>query len=155
MNYVDRAEEIMKGGLNCAQAVAGAFAGLIDADVDQKALLKLASPFGGGFAKKRDLCGAVSGMGMVFGLLLGTNTPEEKMDTYAKASELVDRFIARYGTIVCAELLEKKPTLSVTPRDTAWTEEEKGKYHWPCIDYVRGAAQILEEYLKEQGVISR
>lgn len=153
MNYADRAEEIMKSGLNCAQAVADAFADLVKDDINQSALLKLASPFGGGFARKRDLCGAVSGMGMVYGLIFGNDTPDKKMDTYEKSATLIDRFIARYGTIVCAELLEKKPALSVTPREVEWTDEEKEKFNWPCIDYVRGAAQVFEEYLKEQGII--
>ena len=153
MDYAGKAEELMKSGLNCAQAVAGAFGDLVGEDISQPALLKLASPFGGGFARKRDLCGAVSGMGMAYGLIFGTNTPEERMGTYEKAAALADRFADRYGTLVCRELLDKKPELSVTPRDPEWTDEEMKNYNWPCIDYVRGAAQIFSEYLKEQGII--
>ena len=152
MEYADKAENLFRSGLNCAQAVSGAFCDIYDG-IGESLILDLASPFGGGFARKRDLCGAVSGMGIVFGLTLGTHTEEEKLGTYARAADLADRFIARNGTIVCSDLLEKKPDAALTDRKVPLTEVEKQRFHWPCIDYVRGAAQVMEAFLREQGVI--
>jgi len=151
MSYADRAEEISKSGLNCAQAVSGAFFELYD-DISMENLLNLTSTLGGGFGRKRELCGAVSGMGVAYGLILGTHTAEEKMDTYRNVAELADRFIERYESIVCRELLEKKPNHETTPREKPLTEEERILGHWPCIDYIRGAVQLLEEFLQEKGV---
>ena len=148
MNYADIAENLFRSGLNCAQAVCGAFSDLYD-DFDRESSFRLASPFGGGFARKRELCGAVSGMGLVFGLVCGTASPEEKMKTYERAAVLADRFIEKYQSVVCSELLEMKPGNAVTPREKELTDEEMQLYHWPCIDYVRGAALIVAEYLDE------
>ena len=152
MNYVDRAEEISKTGLNCAQAVAGAFAGLYKG-VSKEDVLNMTSPLGGGFGRKRELCGAVNGMGIAYGLILGTHTADEKMKTYETAALLADRFIGRYSSIVCREIVDLKPDPGLTPRDKQLTEQEKTDGHWPCSDYIRGAVQILEGYLIEQGII--
>ena len=152
MTYTKRAEELSKSGLNCAQAVAGAFCDLYKG-ISEEDVLNLTSPLGGGFGRKRELCGAVSGMGIAYGLLLGTHTGEEKFGTYVNTSELADRFISRYESIVCRELLEKRPAAELTARDTPLSEEEKVMTHWPCSDYILGATQILEEFLREKGVI--
>jgi len=154
MSYVDRAEEISRAGLNCAQAVVGAFFDLYK-DIKEEVLLNMTSPLGGGFGRKRELCGAVSGMGIAYGLILGTHTAGEKAATYLVASELADRFIERYSSIVCKEIYYEKPDFALTPRDIPLTEEEMIIGHWPCSDYVRGAVQILEEYLIEVGVINK
>ncbi len=153
MKYADKAEQLFRSGFSCSQSVAGAFSDLVLDKISEEDLLNLASPFGGGFARKRDLCGAVSGLGIVFGLLFGTHSAEEKMKTYEAASSLTDRFLERYENIVCSNLLDLKPDFSKTPREVPLTEEEIATYHWPCIDYVRGAAQIFEAYLKENGVL--
>lgn len=149
MSCADKAENLFRGGLNCAQAVSGAFCEFYNGTSEEH-ILDLASPFGGGFARKRELCGAVSGMGIAFGILFGTHTADEKMKTYENAAELTDRFISRYESIICSELLEKTPDASITPRNKPISEFEKKEYHWPCIDYVRGAAQLLEQYLSER-----
>lgn len=152
MDYADKAEQLFKNGLNCAQAVSGAFSDLYPG-ISREIALNLASPFGGGFARKRQLCGAVSGMGIVYGMTLGTHTVDEKMDTYEKSARMTDLFAERYGSIICSELLEKTPEDTLTPRESALSEQDKQAYHWPCIDYVRGAAQLAEQYLSGLGII--
>ena len=62
-------ENYFKQGFNCAQAVALAFADKLN--MDQETIAKLASPFGGGFGRMREVCGAVSGMLVVLGYLEG------------------------------------------------------------------------------------
>ena len=152
MSYANRAEEIFSSGLNCAQAVAGAFFDLYE-DISEETVFNLTSPLGGGFGRMRELCGAVSGMGIAYGLIMGTHTTEEKFDTYSNTAALAASFIERYESIVCRELLEKRPNESLTPRETALSDEEKLNTHWPCSDYIRGAVQILEEMLKAKGII--
>ncbi|MBQ1846540.1 MAG: C_GCAxxG_C_C family protein, partial [Clostridia bacterium] len=74
MKRSELAGEYFTEGYNCSQAVALAFADLCDIGKDQ--FLKIASSFGGGMGRLREVCGAVSGMFIVAGLLYGYGTPE-------------------------------------------------------------------------------
>ena len=91
MTKAERARELFLEGCNCAQAVFLAFA---EDKLDRETALKIASGFGGGMAGMRDVCGAVSGMFMAYGLLCGpadptdraakTQPPEPRTDSYYK-----------------------------------------------------------------------
>ena len=61
------AVELFVEGYNCAQAVAMVFSDEMGMTREQTA--KLASSFGGGMGRMREVCGAVSGMLMVAGML--------------------------------------------------------------------------------------
>lgn len=101
-----RAKALFLEGYNCAQAVAGAFAPEMGLSVDAAA--RLASGFGGGMGRMREVCGAVSGMTLAASALRGYNDPKagpEKTDTYAMIQELAGRFRAENGSIICRELL--------------------------------------------------
>jgi len=83
-----RAKALFLEGYNCAQAVAGAFAPEMGLSVDAAA--RLASGFGGGMGRMREVCGAVSGMTLAASALRGYNDPKagpEKTDTYAMIQE--------------------------------------------------------------------
>ena len=72
-------------GYNCAQSIILAFEDLLPAD--KITLSKMASSFGGGMGRLREVCGAVSGMFMVAGFLYGYDGPEPgemKEDHYAR-----------------------------------------------------------------------
>ena len=56
------AAELFLQGYNCAQSVCGAFAR--ELDMEKELLLDMSAAFGGGFARTRNLCGAVSGIGI-------------------------------------------------------------------------------------------
>ena len=58
MNQADRAEELFRQGYNCAQAVFGTFSQ--DLGLDSQEAMRLASAFGAGLGKLREVCGAVS-----------------------------------------------------------------------------------------------
>ncbi|MEG1158618.1 MAG: C-GCAxxG-C-C family protein, partial [Christensenellaceae bacterium] len=63
------AKENFEKGYNCTQAVVLAYAK--EMGLDDETVLKIASSFGGGMGKLREVCGAVSGMFMVAGMLKG------------------------------------------------------------------------------------
>jgi len=69
MNKADKAESLFRTGYNCSQSVYAAFAEELGITVEEAA--KKASPFGAGFGKLREVCGAVTGMVMVIGDLYG------------------------------------------------------------------------------------
>ena len=143
-----RAKALFLEGYNCAQAVAGAFAPEMGLSVDAAA--RLASGFGGGMGRMREVCGAVSGMTLAASALRGYNDPKagpEKIDTYAMIQELAGRFRAENGSIICRELLGPRPGPEGTPQAEARTPEILIKA--PCPELVALAAQILEEWLAE------
>lgn len=73
MSRREQAVALFMEGYNCAQSLAGAFADA--AGMDQRVMLKLASSFGGGMGRLREVCGAVSGSLMILSLVYGYDTP--------------------------------------------------------------------------------
>lgn len=145
MDYVTKAEELFVEGYNCAQAVALAFSD--KTGLDKETTLKIASSFGGGFGRLREVCGAVSGMCMVAGLLYGYDDVSDKnakMNHYALIQELAGKFSDEAGSIVCRELLGKKGKENPMP-------EERTKEYYktrPCARMVGLAAKIMQEYIE-------
>ena len=146
MDHGIKAAELFLGGYNCAQSVVVAFSDLTGLDKDFSA--KFASSFGGGRGRMREVCGAVSGMLMVAGILYGYDDPGEK-DCHKKAhyqlvQHLSSRFREEIGSIVCREILKNPPS---DPNPTPRTEEFYQTR--PCVRMVMTAARILDEYSAE------
>lgn len=136
-------------GYNCSQSVALAFADMID--IDEATLSKLSSSFGGGMGRLREVCGSVSGMFMVAGLLYGYDGPETgqlKADHYARIQELARRFEEKHGSIVCRELLGLSVRHDVPVPEARTSEYYKKR---PCPEIIGDAAEILEQFIAEQG----
>ena len=154
MSRAEKAQELFKQGYACSQAVLLAFKDLVN--VEEEELMKLSLPLGGGLGRLRLVCGAVSGMAVAFGLILGKaeNTPENKMNTYAEVRELCNKFNEEYGTLICEKLLEDAAVLA----QKGGVPEERSKEYYatrPCERIVYVAASILEDYLIEQGKIGK
>lgn len=145
MTRADRAEALFREGYNCCQSVFGAFTDVTGMDLETS--MKYASPFGAGFGKLREVCGAVSGMTMVAGILKGYSEPtdrEGKIAVYHLIQDMAAEFEKRHGTIICRELLNLKPGEDL-PEPAVRTEEYYQSR--PCIGAVRTAAEIVQEYL--------
>ena len=100
----------------------------------------------------REVCGSVSGMFMIAGLIYGYDGPETgqvQADHYARIKELARRFEETHGSIVCREMLG----LSVK-HDAPTPEARTNEYYKkrPCPDIVGDAAEILEKYIEENPV---
>ena len=74
MNHRELAEQNFEAGYNCAQSVLLAFSDLTG--LEDKTALAISSSFGAGMGRLREVCGAVSGMFMVAGLLYGGKTSQ-------------------------------------------------------------------------------
>ena len=144
MEHSVYAAELFVSGYNCAQAITVAFSDVTGLSKEFSA--KMASSFGGGMGRMREVCGAVSGMLMVAGLLYGYGEPLEggPMEHYSRVQELAGKFREQAGSIVCRELLKNPPS---DPKPTPRTEEFYKVR--PCAKFVVLAAQILDEYIKE------
>ena len=93
MNRSETARENFKNGYNCSQSVFLAFSDLIP--LDEKTALKISAPLGGGVGRMREVCGTVSAMMMICGLVFYDAehvTLEEKSALYAREQELARRF---------------------------------------------------------------
>ena len=143
MNHAEYAAELFVGGYNCAQAVAVAFCDVTGLTPEFSA--KMASSFGGGMGRLREVCGAVSGMLLVAGILYGYDTSNDdvqKKAHYTLVQELAGQFRAQTGSIVCREILKNPPSDPVpSPR----TEEYYAQR--PCVRMVYLAAKIMEDYI--------
>lgn len=145
MTKKEQAKELFLEGYNCAQAVAGAFAD--EMDMELKTVVKIVSSFGGGMGRMREVCGAVSGMFFVAGVLLGYDNPKDtisKKEHYERIQYLAGKFKEQTGSIICRELL------GLEGKDRNPTPSERTKEYYqkrPCVEMVGIAAEILEEYL--------
>ena len=143
--YGAKAQALFEQGYNCAQAVVLAFDDLTG--LDNKTAAMLASSFGGGMGRLREVCGAASGMFAVAGLLKGYDDPkakEEKAEHYALIQSLAGEFKKENGSFICRELLELPGASKPIP------EERTAEYYRrrPCGEYVRCAVTILARALE-------
>ena len=145
MDHGLKAAELFLSGYNCAQAVAVAFTDVTGLTEAQAA--KMASAFGGGMGRMREVCGAVSGMLMVLSFVYGYDTPGDdisKKRLYGQVQALAAGFRAENGSIICREILKNPPS---DPNPTPRTAEFYAKR--PCAKMVMTAARLLEQFMEE------
>ena len=143
------AYDLFKEGYNCTQAVVGAFAEEIKekTNMDFDTAMRLASSFGGGMGRMREVCGAVSGMFMVAGILRGYDDPKDtaaKQHHYALIQRMAMMFKEENGSIICRDLLSGVNLTqgsAPTPRTSEFYKKR------PCTEIVRCAADIAEKVL--------
>ena len=153
MSRAEKAKEYFKSGYTCSQAVVLAFSDLFESEKER--LVKAALPFGGGIGRLRMTCGAVSGLVLCYGAVCGSDDTDaaKKSVAYAEIRSLVERFQAETGSVICADLLSGKNLVAqVGGTPEARTDEYYKKR--PCADLVYLAADILEGFFKEKGVLS-
>ena len=139
-----KAEELFLKGYACSQAILGAFA--TEAGIDHNTAMRIASGFGGGMGRMREVCGTMTGAFMVLGLIYGFDEPSplKKGEIYSRIKEISDKFKEKNQTIICRELLENvKVTTGSQPEDR--TDDYYKRR--PCLAHIIFTAQILEEYI--------
>ena len=144
MSHSERAAKLFCEGYNCSQAVLVAFAE--DCGLSEKTAALLSSSFGGGMGRLREVCGAVSGMFMVAGLLAGytNDDPKEKKDQhYALIQQHANEFKAKHSTIICRDLLGNLGKSTSPVSDPRTAEYYKVR---PCVKFVITAADILDKH---------
>ena len=149
MTHEEKALQAFSDGANCAQAILLAFRD--DLGMDEKTAARLASSFGGGIGRLREVCGAVSGMMMVYGLLKGYDDikdPAVKKAHYANVQALAASFREENGSIICRELLSLPENGQSDPNPTP--RDAKFYHSRPCAAFVASAARILENALKTE-----
>ena len=145
MDHGMKAAELFLGGYNCSQAVVVAFCDELGMTEAQAA--RMANSFGGGMGRMREVCGAVSGMLLVAGILYGYDTPGDdvsKKRHYTLVQQLAGQFREEVGSIVCREILKNPPSdPNPTPRTAEFYKTR------PCARMVLLAGKILDAYMAE------
>ena len=100
--------------------------------------------------RMREVCGAVSGMLMVLGLVYGYDTPGDdtaKRAQYQDVQHLAQVFREQCGSIICREILKNPPSdPTPSPRTAEYYRSR------PCARMVASAAGILDQYIREHPV---
>lgn len=157
---VEKAKRLFKeGGYNCCQAVVLAYNDIFG--IDDNTAAALASGFGGGMGRMREVCGSVSGMVMLAGLITPAADPSAKDSrtrNYALVQEVAGEFKAINGSIVCKELLGLVPmgSSSPVPAESPEPSDRTPEYYQkrPCEELVGISARIIgEKILKSQNVL--
>ena len=148
MNHSEKAQELFLTGYNCSQAVFLAFDDVIG--MDFSAAARLASSFGGGMGRMREVCGAVSGAFMVLGMLRGYDDPndaDKKAAYYAMLQDFGRQFREEHGSIICRELLKDVKT---TPGGKPQPRTKEFYESRPCLKCVADAARMVDAYLEKE-----
>ena len=141
-----------EGGYNCCQAVVLAYNDLFD--MDDKTAAAISSGFGGGMGRMREVCGSVSGMVVLAGLLSPADDPTDKEGrtrNYALVQDLAGEFRNMNGSIICRELLGMVPmgSSSTLPAESPEPSDRTPDYYKkrPCEELVGISAKIIGKKL--------
>ena len=146
-NHAELARALFMRGYNCAQAVFCAFCDVTGLEIDVAA--RMASSFGGGLGRLREVCGTVSGAALVLGITRGYAEPGDyaaKKAHYALVQAFAHRFREANGSIVCRELLKGTGATEGGAPEARTAEYYKKR---PCPNLAYCAAEILDELLNE------
>jgi len=142
----EQAVEYFKGGYNCSQSVAMAYADLYSVDIET--IKMLASPFGAGMGRMREVCGAVTGMFLILGMerpLTEPNDKTTKAAVYSSVQRTALNFKEKMGSYICADLLK----IGRHPQDPT-PDDRNSEYYAkrPCAYCVAVAAEMLGKELQ-------
>jgi C_GCAxxG_C_C family probable redox protein len=136
-----KAVAYFKEGYNCSQSVVLAYADVFE--LDEELAKRISAPFGGGMGRLREVCGAVSGMFMLMGFQYPASDPTDKVAktvNYAAVQRTANEFKTKFGSIICANLLDIK-----RQPQTAEPSDRNAEYYAkrPCAELVAYAAEIV------------
>ncbi len=148
---VAKAKRLFKdGGYNCCQAVVLAYNDIFG--LDDNTAAAVASGFGGGMGRMREVCGSVSGMTILAGFISPAADPSVKTArtaNYALVQEVAEDFRKLNGSILCKELLGLVPMGSgqVPPKESPEPSDRTEVYYKkrPCEELVGISARIIGE----------
>jgi C_GCAxxG_C_C family probable redox protein len=140
----EKAVALYKQNFNCAQSVLAAFA--IQLGVDESTMLKMASPFGGGVARRGQVCGAVTGGLMALGLAQGADSPAGKEEAYRLGQDFIKRFETFHKSILCRELLG----YDINTPQGHQQARDSGAFITLCPQFVEHAAEIVQDMLEKK-----
>lgn len=144
---VEDAAALFLSGYNCCQSTFVPYAEQLGMGREQA--LKLSCSLGGGMGRMREVCGAVSGMALIAGLVCGNTDPhnqEAKTKNYETVRKMAEEFKKQHQTIICREILGLQEAEKSAAPSERTPEYYKAR---PCVRMVETAAKIIEETFPE------
>lgn len=130
------AESFHNQGYNCSQCVLMVYDDYYLIPIETMA--KISAGFGGGFGGQGEVCGAVSAMTILQGILKYRDT-KTKLSLYNDVKDISEMFKCENGSIICRELRgsssECVPNTSIKKK--------------PCMDYIKDAIDIMNRNMVE------
>ena len=147
----NEAIQIFMDHYNCCQAVVLAYKDLIrkyHPELTDESLERLAVAFGGGVAGSGEICGALSGLCMVLGLISTGDfkDPAFKGQQRREIKELMDKFEENIGYIHCRDIV---PNLGPNPFFDNDPDYSAAFAKKPCTRCVGYAAELVAEFLSK------
>jgi C_GCAxxG_C_C family probable redox protein len=144
---IQNAINYFEKGYNCSQAVFMAYSDLYGIEPEMAA--KLASSFGGGMGRLREVCGALTGAFLTLSLHYPANDITNKVaktTNYEAVQRTAKAFKTELGSYICANLLEIKQE----PENPESSERTAAYYHLrPCARCVAVAAEIVGKEIEK------
>ena len=134
---------VFSQNFNCSQSVFSAFAARFG--LDRETALKLASPFGGGVARRGEVCGAVTGALLALGLARGAELPAGKEEIYRLSQVFMRLFEEKHKTVLCRDLIACDLS---TPAGYQYATEKR-VFTTICPVLVQDAVEIVQKLLKQ------
>ena len=154
--HAQKAEALFLSGYNCSQSVFCAFCDVTGMEPYHAA--RLASSFGAGMGRMREVCGTVSAALLVLGIMEGYSDPGDpaaKKRHYERVREFARRFREKEGSIICRELLAKSGVEQKEVAPGGDPQERTAEYYRkrPCPKLCALSARILDEMLSEPDIV--
>ncbi|NVO02922.1 MAG: C_GCAxxG_C_C family protein [Bacteroidetes bacterium] len=146
MTKVELANQYFNEGYNCAQSVIATFSE--EFGLKKEVALKLAKNFGAGCLHRGEMCGAISGALMLYGLKYGSENPNDELSeeiVYYLSKKHVKEFEKIHGTIICKDLLG----IDIGSIEETNSEIDISKIKLKCHDFVKDSATIINNQLEE------
>jgi len=141
MNKSEQAVDYFNQGYSCSQAIVMSYGP--DLGLPREMGIRVAAAFGGGIARRAEMCGAVSGSLMILGMNLDKSVENPKETLYATVHDFVRCFEERNGTVVCKELLG----VHIGSPEGREEFKQRNLIQNRCTKFVQDAAEILDEFL--------
>ena len=146
MDKVKKAEYYFNNGYSCAQSVLAAFCE--ELGLKKEMAFKLAKNFGAGCLFRGDMCGAISGALMIYGLRYGSANPNDDFSeevVYRLSADHINKFEKLYNTVICKDLLGYHVG---DPKDLE-TALVQNVFKLKCPNFVKDSATILLEQIEK------
>ena len=134
------------GGYRCAEAILTSYGGRVGLNRDLS--MKIGCAFGGGLGSCGDVCGAITASIIILGLKHGRtdkNDSDKRIKTDRRVQKFLKKFKLKNKHIRCNDLIG----FDRSTQEGHDTAAAAGVFKKLCPKFVKDAAMILEELLKE------
>ena len=142
MSNPEKAKSRFENGYACSQSVLSTLAP--ELGLDEETAFKISSAFGGGMVRHGEVCGAVTGALMALGLKFGSPTANDEEAVRTASQELMQRFEAEKGSLLCRELLGYR---LIVPEELVQARES-GVFQTRCPLFVQRSTELAKEIME-------